>query len=233
MKKILAAFDGTKYSEGASKYAIEIAKATNSMLVGVFIQDMRYLNFTYAYAWDQPFVDFTSIKQSQHQEKEKINLNIKLFKNSCGEKGVHHKVHLDKGVPLQELLNESVFSDLIIIDSHTSFFSLGDKSPSPFLKDFLADSHCPVLIVPHHYSFFDKAALCYDGSPSSVYAIKMFSYLFSELEDLKTVVVSVNEKSSNHRTNTDWRTVGNGIRSKRMVAGNDGVRHYPRRGETG
>ena len=33
--KILAAFDGTKYSEGASKYAIEIAKATNSLLVAV------------------------------------------------------------------------------------------------------------------------------------------------------------------------------------------------------
>ena len=198
MKKILAGFDGTKYSEGASKYAIEIAKATNSMLVGVFIQDMRYLNMTYAYAWDQPFIDFTSIENSQKEEKEKIELNIKLFKRACEEKGVHHKIHLDKGVPLQELLSETAFSDLIILDSHTSFFSLGDESLSPFLKDFLADSHCPVLIVPHHYTLFDKVVLCYDGSPSSLYAIKMFSYLFSELDDLKTTVVSVNEKSSNH-----------------------------------
>ncbi len=200
-KKILAAFDGTKYSEGASKYAIEIAKATNSLLVGVFIQDMRYLNFTYAYAWDQPFIDFSSIEASQKDEKEKIDLNIKLFQRACDEKGVNHKVHFDKGVPLQELLNESAFSDLIIIDSHTSFFTLGDKNPSPFLKDFLADSHCPVLIVPHNYTFFDKAVLCYDGSPSSLYAIKMFSYLFPELDDLKTTIISVNEKSSNHVKN--------------------------------
>ena len=198
MKKILAAFDGTRYSEGASKYAIEIAKATNSMLVGVFIQDMRYMNFTYAYAWDQPFVDFNSIEASQKEEKEKIDLNIKLFHTACDAKGVHHKVHLDKGVPLQELLTESVFADFIIIDSQTSFFSLGDKNPSPFLQDFLSDSHCPVLIVPHHYTFFDKAVLCYDGSPSSVYAIKMFSYLFPELEDLKTIIVTVNEQSSTH-----------------------------------
>ncbi|MES2621999.1 MAG: universal stress protein [Bacteroidota bacterium] len=198
MKKILAAFDGTMYSEGTSKYAIEIAKATNSMLVGVFIQDMRYMNFTYAYAWDQPFVDFNSIEVSQQEEKEKIDLNIKLFHTACDEKGVHHKVHLDKGVPLQELLTESVFADFIIIDSQTSFFSMGDKNPSPFLQDFLSDSHCPVLIVPHHYAPFNKAVLCYDGSPSSVYAIKMFSYLFPELEDLKTTVVTVNEQSSTH-----------------------------------
>lgn len=198
MMKILAAFDGTKYSDGASKYAIEIAKATNSMLVGVFIQDMRYINFTYAYAWDQPFIDFTTIEGAQKEEKEKIDMNIKLFHRACDEKGIHHKVHLDKGVPLQELLNESVFSDMIIIDSHTSFFSLGEKNPSPFLKDFLVDSHCPVLIVPHQYAFFDKAILCYDGTPSSVYAMKMFSYLFPDLKDLQTIVVSVNEKSSNH-----------------------------------
>lgn len=198
MKKILAAFDGTKYSEGASKYAIEIAKATNSMLVGVFIQDMRYLSYTYAYAWDQPFIDFTSIEASQKEEKEKIELNIKLFHRHCEEKGVHHKVHLDKGVPLQELLQESIFSDLIIIDENTSFFSLSDKKPSPFMKDFMADSYCPVLIVPHSYRFFDRAVFCYDGSPSSTYAMKMFSYLFCELDDLKYTIVSVNEKSTNH-----------------------------------
>ncbi|HWB62613.1 MAG TPA: universal stress protein [Chitinophagales bacterium] len=197
-KKILAVFDGTKYSDGASKYAIEIAKATNSLLVGVFVQDMRYLNFTYAYTWDQPFVDFTAIEDSQKEEREKIDLNIKLFNRACDEKGIHHKVHLDKGVPLRELLTESSFSDLIIIDAHTSFFTLGNTSPSPFLKDLLADSHCPVLIVPHQYSFFDKTVLCYDGSPSSLYAIKMFSYLFSEFSELETTVLSVNEKTSNH-----------------------------------
>jgi nucleotide-binding universal stress UspA family protein len=196
--KILAVFDGTRYSEGASKYAIEIAKATNSMLVGVFIQDMRYLNFTYAYAWDQPFIDFTAIEDSQKEEKAKIDLNINLFHRACDAKGVKHKVHLDKGVPLQEVLRESAFADMIIIDSHTSFFSLGDSAPNPFLKDLLADSYCPVLIVPHHYTYFDSATICYDGSPSSVYAAKMFSYLFPELNDMKTTVVSVNEQTGNH-----------------------------------
>ncbi len=198
MKKILAAFDGTKYSEGASRYAMEIAKATNSLLIGVFIQDMRYLNYTYAYAWDQPFIDFSSIEASQQEEKDKIDLNIKLFNRACDEKGIHHKVHLDKGVPLQELLKESIFADIIIIDENTGFFSMGNEGPSPFLKDLLIDSHCPVLIVPHHYHYFDKVFLCYDGGASSVYAIKQFAYLFPELEDLKTTVVSVNEKSGNH-----------------------------------
>ena len=78
------------------------------------------------------------------------------------------------------------------------FFTIGNNSPSPFLKDFLADSHCPVLIVPHTYTFFDKVVLCYDGTPSSIYAIKAFSYLFPESDDLQTTVVSVNEKPTGH-----------------------------------
>jgi nucleotide-binding universal stress UspA family protein len=40
--------------------------------------------------------------------------------------------------------------------------------------------------------------LCYDGSPSSVYAAKMFSYIFPNLEDMKTTIVTVNNKPSNH-----------------------------------
>ena len=197
-KKIIAAFDGTKYSEGAVKYAVEIAKATNSLLVGVFIQDMRYLNLTYAYAWDQPFVDFATIEKTQAEEKEKVSLNISLFKRACEDSGVNHKVHLDKGVPVQELLNESTFADLLILDSHTTFFSFEEKGPSPFLRDLLTDSNCPVLILPHNYSPIEKTVLCYDGSPSSVYAIRMYSYLFTELTGLKTTVVTVNEKSTNH-----------------------------------
>lgn len=198
MKKILVAFDGTKYSEGASQYAIEIAKASNAILIGVFIQDMRYVNFTYAYAWDQPFIDFTTVEQSQQDDIKKIDLNISLFKGACEAKGVRYKTHLDKGVPLEEVLKESVFADMIIIDSHTGFFSLGNEAPNTFIKDLLVDSHCPVLIVPHTYTFFDSVAVCYDGSPSSVHATKMFSYLFPELNTLPTTVISVNEKSSNH-----------------------------------
>ena len=53
---------------------LKLREATHSLLVGVFIQDMRYINFTYAYAWDQPFVDFKSIETSQNEEKEKIDL---------------------------------------------------------------------------------------------------------------------------------------------------------------
>ena len=210
MKKILAVFDGTKYSEGASKYAIELAKATNSMLVGVFIYDTRYMNLAYAYSFDQPFIDFTAVENLEKGDAEKINLNIRLFDRACNDKGVHHKVHLDKGVPLQELLRESAFADILIVDSHTGFSFPQSGEPNSFLKDLLADAHCPVLIVPHHYIYFDHAIICYDGSPSSLYALKMFAYLFPELKDIETTIVSVNQYASNHlKDNSNLKELAN------------------------
>lgn len=197
MKKILAIFDGTKYSEGASKYALELAKASNSLLVGVFLNDLSYLSYTYAYGWEQPYIDYGAlIEQSREEDKEKIDLNIALFKRACEEKGISYKIHLDKGVPFQEVIAESVFADLLLIDSHTSFLTFGENTPSLFLKDVLTDSQCPVLVVPHHYTPFDKTVLCYDGNPSSIYAIKQFGYLFPELSTMETTVVSINESHS-------------------------------------
>lgn len=198
MKKILAIFDGTKYSPSTTRYAIEMASYQQAMLVGVFISDMRFGNFTYSYAWDQPFVDFAAVETSQQADMEKIKLNISLFNRACDEKGVHHKVHLDKGVPVQEVIRESVFADMLIIDTQTSFFSLAETMPGTFLKDILADAYCPVLVVPQDYSVYDKVILCYDGSPSSAYAAKQFSYLLPELAKLPVTLVSVNTTSTHH-----------------------------------
>lgn len=198
MKKILAIFDATKYSATTSRYAIELAKSSNSMLVGVFIRDMRFSNFSYSYVADVPFVDFNAIEESNTAELEKAALNIYLFKHACDKVGVHHKVHLDKGVPIQEVIKESAYADLIVVDAKTSFFSFDDNTPAHFLKDILADCYCPILIVPADYHAFEKIVLCYDGSPSSTFAIKMFAYLFPELRSIQATVVTVNATVGNH-----------------------------------
>ncbi|MBP6732234.1 MAG: universal stress protein [Chitinophagales bacterium] len=197
MKKILAIFEGTKYSDNTSKYAIDMAKRTGSMLVGVFIYDTRFTDYAYTYTFDQPFIGMADIERAHKEDFEKIDLNIKLFNSACNEKGVHHKVHLDKGVPIHEVVRESAFADIVIIDSHTSLYGFGDV-PGHSLKEILADAHCPVLVVPVDYRPYKKVIICYDGQPSSVYAIKMFAYLFPELGQMKYLLVSVNEAAGNH-----------------------------------
>src|ERR1043165_7928410 len=169
MKKILIAFDGLSYSEDFAAFAIKIAKASNSLLVGVFLRNPK-----------------------------KNHNSIERFTNQCVESGIYFKVHVNKGVLLSELLHESTFADLIMIDTQTNLFNLNDHKVSSVLKDLLIEASCPVLIVPKITKEIKNVFIAYDGSESSVLAMKMFSYLFPEWNELNTTILSVSKSSSNH-----------------------------------
>ncbi|MFI5135473.1 MAG: universal stress protein, partial [Chitinophagales bacterium] len=198
MKKILVAFDGLNYSPSLSEYAIEISRGSNSLVVGVFLYDLRYTNLIYTYAYEIPATLAYSVEKIEKDDEVKITDHIRSFAAACEKAGVNHKVHLDRGVPLMELLKESAFADLILVDAKTSFFDFGEESPSAFLKDLLAESKCPVMIVPGKSEEIKNVVISYDGSESSIYAMKMFSYLFPEWNAKNTTIVSVNKSTTNH-----------------------------------
>ncbi|HYV91641.1 MAG TPA: universal stress protein [Chitinophagales bacterium] len=198
MKKILAVFDGLRYSASTIEYAADVAKATDSLLVGVFLRDLTYSRFMYTYSWEIPTQYALDYDRIEKEDEEKMRDIIALFEKTCEDKGVHFKIHGHTGVPLMELLEESAFADLLMIDTRTSFFNVGGQTPSTFLKDLLAESKCPVLIIPDHPEQVKHTVVAYDGSDSSVYAMKMFSYIFPEWKELDTTVVTVNHSASNH-----------------------------------
>ena len=199
MKKILVAFDGLTFTKDSSAFAIRLAEATDSLLVGVFLYDLRYAHLLHTYRWDVPLQQYYyDVGKIEHSDEKIIYENIKQFTAQCEKSGIRFKVHLDKGVPISELLKESAFADLIVIDTKTSLFNLGDEEVNTFLKDLLIESRCPVMIAPPHPEEIKNVLITYDGSESSVRALKMFAYLFPEWNELKTTLVYVNRTKSNH-----------------------------------
>jgi hypothetical protein len=57
------------------------------------------------------------------------------------------------------------------------------------VQDTLHGAECPVLVVPEKFRFPVNNILCYDGSESSVYAIKQFAYLFPEMSQNPTILI--------------------------------------------
>ena len=80
-------------------------------------------------------------------------------------------------ISLPELLHESIYADLLIIDSKETLTHYEEEVPTRFIRDLLTDVQCPVLLVPQKYKPVKKIVLLFDGEPSSVHAIKMFSYI--------------------------------------------------------
>ena len=127
-----------------------------------------------------------------------IDQNIEYFKAGCINREVNYQLHRNRGVPFNELVEESRFADLMVLDAEISFKKDYEGMPSTFAKDVLKNSYCPVIIAPDNFDAIDEIVFTYDGSHSSLFAIKQFTYLFPQLYNKKVSILQMSEKGEWH-----------------------------------
>lgn len=197
MNKIVAAFDGLRFSKSNMQYATEIAKLFDSHLTGVFLDDRTYTSYKiYDLVFDQGISD-VKMKKYRREDIKLRNQSAVEFSQYCRNEGIEFNVHHDRDVAINELLHESIFSDLLLISNEESFTHHQEKFPSRFIRDLLSDIQSPVLLTPDKYHKADKLIFLYDGDPASVYAIKMFNYLFDRYADLPAEILTIKSMESN------------------------------------
>ena len=191
MNKILLAFDGSHFSEGAFEFARRINEKQSILLTGVFLPLVNYASLSsYANASGSPI----AMPLLEDDNSEAVQRNIQRFENLCKQNNIEYRVHRDfTDFALPGIKKETRFADLIILGSETFYQNAGTGEPNEYLKDALHVAESAVLIVPENFSFPESNVLAFDGSESSVYAIKQFSYLFPELSNNKTFLVYASE----------------------------------------
>ncbi|OQP63868.1 hypothetical protein A3860_23320 [Niastella vici] len=192
MKKIILAFDGANFSEGAFNFARKLNQMSPILLTGVFLPQIDY-----AALWSYSAVASAGafIPLLEEDDAATIEQNIERFKSLCQSNGIEYRVHKEfVDFALPGLKNETRFTDLLILGSESFYLNIGINEPNNYLKDAIHHAECPVLVVPEQFEFPEKNILAYDGSESSVYAIKQFAYLFPEFKDNKTVLLYAGEK---------------------------------------
>lgn len=204
MKKIIAAIDGLKFSDSTVQYAVHLARETNAHLVGIFLDDTTYHSYKiYELVSESGWVDEQKHKALERADQKTRDGSVARFTKACREAGLNYTIHHDKSFAIRELLQESMFADLMIIENKETLTHYEETVPTRFIRDLLVETLCPVLVVPPKYKPLNKLVLLYDGRPSSVHAIKTFSYLFPELKYLETEVLTVRESGNNlHVPNT-------------------------------
>lgn len=199
MKKIIVAIDGLKFSRSTTNYAIHMAKQTYAHVVGVFLDDFSYHSYKLYEFANMPNEDMQEkMDDLDERDARRREVAAEEFKQACNNAHLPCTIHHSKNFALNELLHESVYADLLIINRKETFSHYDESLPTTFIKDVMANVQCPMLIVPNTFKKIDEILLLYDGKPSSVYAIKMFSYMFPLLNKLETEVLFVDEESSMH-----------------------------------
>ena len=187
MKKILLAFDGTHFSEGAFEFARGLNELEPILLLGVFVPQTNYANlWSYANAGNGPML----IPLLEPEDSDIIQQNMDRFGELCQRNKIQYRLRKDFfEFALPELKKETRFADLAILGGENFYNNFGGNEPNEYLKEAMQSFECPVLVVPEKYEFPQSNVLAFDGSESSVYAIKQFAYLFPELTNNHTLLV--------------------------------------------
>src|SRR5438045_111024 len=170
MNKLLVVFDGIQYSRSLSRFALQLAKRSGSLVHAVFTTpSTNSVAHEYRSAGNLPVTgsEFQDSKEMEKESLDVISANIQAFNENCKEAEVNFTIDTDSDITIRELIDHSAFSDLILCDCKGEMAGFS-------IRELLADTHCPVLLVPDNASLPERIVFCYDESFSSVLAMKMF-----------------------------------------------------------
>ncbi len=190
MKKIIAAVNALSFSEQELNSYKYIADKARGNLTILFLEDLAGESVL------QPAVEAgydTIYTESIRARKEKAEANrkklLRYFQDDCLDVTVRSLA----GVPENEVINESRFADLLLIRNTTSFSMWQDSNPPRFIREMLADAQCPVMILPETTHYLQEIIFTYNGTFSSMYAIRQFTQLFDGLSETPVKVVHIVE----------------------------------------
>lgn len=194
MQKILLALNAVKINPETVEFACDLAKLTNSSVTGLFLENLaedKTLKVRNAY--DGTYINL-EVDEDSAEYRSKMAAtqhNVDLFGQLCEKNGVRTNACLDGGRPISEVIRESNFADLLIVDADTTFRKMLADVPSSLVKRILQGTGCPVIVAPKIFQKTDDIIFLFDGQKSSMFSIKQFTYLFPQFASHKLIVLHV------------------------------------------
>lgn len=192
MKKIIVVFDGAHFAEGAMNYVNTINNEAPVLAIGLFLPSIDYAEMLTFYSAG---IAGPLYVPSIDTEANDIFANVEKFKAYCIKHNIEHRVHdtINGGV-VEVLRNESRYADLILLSSDLFYENLGEISKQEYIEDTLKATECPVLLLPENYKTPASVVMAYDGTTSSIHAIKQFAYTMKEWVGVPTTIVYASDK---------------------------------------
>ena len=192
MRQILIVVDEMAVNIKAVDFACFIARLTKSDLITALVsgklrsgKSRRVSAFPVSASTDgDRIIEFET-------REEYIATNRRLLSDACINRGVNPRFVQDDPYDFEELVKETRYSDLVIVDGNISFEKRFEGNPTVFLRLLLERTECPVIVAPESFESIEEIIFAYDGGESSMFAIKQFTYLFPELTRQKLTVVEV------------------------------------------
>jgi hypothetical protein len=198
--KILILFTEINSAKDLITASIESAGKEGGVILGLFLKRKSQ---------PKPFSQGFSSRQKSVSEDMPFIAEITSWAiETCARAGMSFVAIYEKEITLSQLTGQATYHDLVIADARTDFNDYLLTSMNASLKDMLVDAHCPVLLLRPAKEPLSKIIFTYDGSYSSMYAIKMYSYLFPANRNISILLISVNsnrdDQVENEKLLEEW-----------------------------
>jgi hypothetical protein len=165
MEKILVVINAHDPDLKQINFACKMARLAKTKLTGVFIENI------YSEYQPLPGIDGLSYFNAVI-EKEDTNVvmettqAVTIFKDQCKIHGIGYEAVVDHGEPMNMVMFESKYADLLIADPRLSFYWFEDETPSDFAKQIFHNSKCPVMIAPEKFENAEEIVFCFLSLPA-------------------------------------------------------------------
>lgn len=190
--KILLALDATNFSKEQLQFPAFIAKQANAELTAIFLENMVqvYVPFSkYGHLAGYQLSD----DERDTVKKEVIAENVEAYKQACDEVGLQGNFIRASAVPEDETIEASRFADMLLLSDDLSFAFSHEEEPTKFAEEVLTHAQCAVMVLPKTMQEINEVFFTSNGSFSSMYAIRQFTYLFPRFRDKKVTLLYVTE----------------------------------------
>ena len=195
MEKIILAIDSGHLDENEVRFACYLTRLTRSRLTAMFLEQgsVREKIVIVQPEGKRPIESIMLTEGRDDREGFVLTeRNIRIFTDLTEKEGVHALIEFGNSSVVSEIIGKSRFADLLILNAATSISGDDENPPSVFVKDILMAAECPVIISPDVFNGIDNIVFRYDGSKSSVFAMKQFTYLFPEFKYTRAKIIYFN-----------------------------------------
>lgn len=195
MKNILAVIDGLNFSESQLDLIQYISRLMKGKLTIALLEIIPPpFPAPLPGVLDALFYGEQSVEDNIRERQLEIAANTEKLRAACASRGMDITLYTYTEAPLEAVIMESRFADVLLVTHSLSLSAIRDSNPPGFIHELLLKAQCPVLTLPDDMQTIKETVLTYNGTYSSMYAIRTFFHLFPALALRKVKVVYITEK---------------------------------------
>jgi nucleotide-binding universal stress UspA family protein len=174
VKRILVALSGTRYTDAAITYALELAHAHGAEITGVTDVDSARIADVGPVPIEAGAAAHDLVEQRWHDTEKHIERVIGRFETMCKEQGVSYAVHREIGEPYEHLTELWRYYDLTIAGLQGLFEYEVLHKPDDVLIRLIGAGVRPILAVAAEHRAIHTVLIAYNGSMESAKTMKRF-----------------------------------------------------------